>query len=98
MLVSSRVVKFLLLQVVTYSLAQRSALPDCDCIALLNTKCWTDMRSQVGVSLLISCVFWDEVEVFSADDQGSVHLRRDDGSGKDTASDRDHSGEWAFLV
>ena len=56
------------------------------------------MRSQVGMPLFVSCVFWDEVEIFSADDQGSVHLRGDDGSGEDTASDRDHTGKWAFLV
>lgn len=56
------------------------------------------MSSQVLVTLLVSGVFRDEVEVFSADDQGSVHLGRDDLSGQDTAADGDHSREWAFLV
>ena len=83
---------------VTYSLAQRSALPNCDCIALLNTERWTDVCGQIGVSLLVSCVFRNEVEIFSADDQGSVHFRRDDCSGQDTAANRDQTSEWAFLV
>jgi hypothetical protein len=72
--------------IITYSLAQRSALPDRNCIALLHTECWADVRSKVGVSLLVSSVFGNEVKVLSADYQGSVHFRRDDGSGKDTAS------------
>lgn len=33
------------------------------------------------MSLLISGVFWDEVEVFSADNKGSVHLGGNDGTG-----------------
>jgi hypothetical protein len=44
------------------------------------------MRCKVGVSLLVSSVFGNEVKVFSADYQGAVHFRRDDGSGKDTAT------------
>lgn len=56
------------------------------------------MGSQICVALLISCVLWDEVKVFSADDQGSVHFRGDDLSGQDAATDRDHTSEWAFLV
>jgi hypothetical protein len=53
---------------------------------------------KVLMSLLVSGVFGNEVQVFSTDDQGSVHLGRDDGAGEDTASDRDHTGERAFLV
>ena len=56
------------------------------------------MRSQVRVSLLIPRIFRDEVEVFSADDQGSVHLCGDDGASEDSASNGDHTGEWAFLI
>ena len=50
------------------------------------------------MSLLVSSVLGNEVEVFSADDQSSVHLCGNDGAGKDTASNRDHAGEWTFLV
>ena len=44
------------------------------------------MCGQVLVSLLVSGVLGNEVEVFSADDQGSVHLGGNDGAGEDTAS------------
>jgi hypothetical protein len=50
------------------------------------------------MSLLVSGVFGDEVEVLAADDDGTVHLGRDDGTGQDTATDGDHSGERALLV
>ena len=50
------------------------------------------------MSLLVSGVFGDEVEVFSADDEGSVHLGGHDGSGQDTATDGDEAGERALLV
>lgn len=56
------------------------------------------MRSQVLVPLLVSGVFGDVVEVFAADDDGTVHLGGDDGAGQDTATDGDHTGEGAFLV
>ena len=56
------------------------------------------MRSQVLVSLLVSGVFWDEVKVFSADDESSVHLGGDDGTGEDTATNGNETGEWALLV
>jgi hypothetical protein len=38
------------------------------------------------------------VEVFTADDDGTVHLGGDDTAGQDTATDRDHTGERALLV
>jgi hypothetical protein len=39
------------------------------------------------VSLLVSSVLGDEMKVFSADDEGSVHLGGNDGASEDTASD-----------
>lgn len=56
------------------------------------------MRSQVLVSLLVTGVLWDEVEIFSADDESSVHLGGNDGASQDTATDGDETGEWALLV
>jgi len=50
------------------------------------------------VSLLVSRVLGNEVKVFSSDDEGPVHLGGNDGTGEDTATDRDHTGERAFLV
>lgn len=67
-------------------------------VTLLNTEGRGNVCSQVGVSLLVSGVFGDEVEVFSSDDEGTVHLGGNDGAGKDATTDRDHAGEWAFLV
>jgi len=80
------------------SLAEGSALTDGDHITFFNTERRGNVGGKVGVSLLVSGVLGDEVEVFSADDQGSVHLCRNDGAGKDTTSDRNHAGERALLV
>lgn len=82
----------------TYSLAQWTALADGDLVTLLNTESWRNVRSEVLVALLVTGVLWDEVEVLAADDEGSVHLGGDDGSGEDTATDGDLAGEWALLV
>jgi hypothetical protein len=58
----------------TYGLAQRSALSNSNLITILNTESWRNVRSKVLVSLLITGVFWDEVEIFSTNDESSVHL------------------------
>ena len=50
------------------------------------------------MSLLVSGVLGDEVQVFAADDEGAVHLRADDGAGQDTAADGDHAREGTLLV
>jgi hypothetical protein len=56
------------------------------------------MRCQVLVSLLVTSIFGNEMEVFAADDQRAVHLRRNDGASEDTATDRNQAGERALLV
>lgn len=50
------------------------------------------------MSLFVTGVLGNEVEVFAADDDGAVHLGADNGAGEDTAADRDHAGEGALLV
>jgi hypothetical protein len=50
------------------------------------------------VSLLVSGVLGDEVKVFSANDEGSVHLGGNDGTSQDTATDRNETGERALLI
>lgn len=82
----------------TYRLAQRPALPNCDLIALLHTKRWRDVRCKVLVALLISRVFGNEMEIFAADNESSVHFGRDNSPGEDTAADGDFACERAFLV
>jgi len=53
---------------------------------------------EVLVSLLISGVLWNVVEIFSADDKSTVHLRGHNGASKDTAANRNETGERAFLI
>ncbi len=84
--------------VATYSLGQWTTLADGNLITLLNTESWGDVGSEVLVALLVTGVLWDEVKVLATDDESAVHLGGDDGSGKDTATDRDLAGEWALLV
>lgn len=50
------------------------------------------------MALLVTRVLGDEVEVLSADNNGTVHLGRDDSAGEDTATDGDEAGERALLV
>lgn len=38
------------------------------------------------------------MEIFAADDKGSVHLCGDNSAGEDTTTDGDETGEGAFLV
>ena len=82
----------------TNSLAERPALANGDLITLLDTESGRDVAGEVLVPLLVTGVLLDEVEVLAADDEGTVHLRRDDGAGEDTATDRDETGEGALLV
>lgn len=50
------------------------------------------------MSLFVSRVFGDEVEVFATDNKGSVHLRRHNCSCEDTATNGNFASEGAFLV
>lgn len=56
------------------------------------------MRCEVLVALLVSAVLGNEVEVFAADDEGSVHFGRDHGSGEDTPTNGDLAREGTLLV
>jgi len=82
----------------TYSLAERSALANGDLVTLLITESWGDVCGEVLVALLVTGVLWNEVEVLAADDESTVHLGGNDGSGEDTAADGDKTSEWALLV
>lgn len=80
------------------SLAQWPALSDSNIVAILNTESRRNVGRYVVMPLLVTVVLGDEVEVWSADDETSVHLGGDDGSGEDTATDGDLAGEGALLV
>jgi hypothetical protein len=71
---------------------------DCDLIADVDTECRAGVCSQVLVSLLVTVVLGDVVQVFPADDDGAGHLGRDDAASQDAATDGDETGPWALLV
>lgn len=50
------------------------------------------------MTLLVTVVLGDVVEVVTADDDGTVHLGRDNSTGQDTATNGDATGEGALLV
>lgn len=56
------------------------------------------MGSQVLVALLVTVVLGDVVEVFTADDDGTVHLGGNNAASQDTATDGDLTDEGALLV
>lgn len=56
------------------------------------------MRSQVLVSFLVSGILGNEMEVFTPDDESSMHFRRHDGASQDTPADGDLTSEGTFLV
>lgn len=85
-------------EIVAYGLAERPALANNNLVPVLHTKAGRHVGSKVLVSLLVSVVLRDVVEVFAADDQCSVHLGRDNGAGEDAAANRDETSEGALLV
>lgn len=56
------------------------------------------MGGNILVTLLVTAVLGNVVEVFASDDNCTVHLGRDNTSGQDTTTDGHLSGEGALLV
>ncbi len=56
-------------------------MTNCDLITLLNTESGGNVCGEVLVSLLVSGVLRDELQVLASDDDSSVHLSGDDGAG-----------------
>ena len=81
-----------------YCSLARDPLTNSDGVTLLDSEGGRAVGRQVLVSLLVSSVFGDEVEVFSSDDDGVGHFGRVDDTSEDSASDRDVTGERALLV
>lgn len=75
-----------------------STLTDDNNITFLDTEGWGDVSGNVLVSLFVSVIFWNIVQVFSSDDDGSVHLGGDNSTSQDLTSDRDVTDEWTLLV
>ena len=80
------------------SLGQRSALASNDGITFLNLEARRNVYGSVLMSLLESVVFSDHMEVISSDDDGSVHLGRDDNTLNDLSSDADITSEGALFI
>lgn len=57
------------------------------------------MRTDILVSLLVSRVFRDKVEVLSSNDDGSLHLGTHNDTGKNSSTNGHRGrGEGTFLV
>lgn len=56
------------------------------------------MNRDVSVSLLVSVVLLDKVQVVTADDDGTLHLHLDNLASQDSASDANVAGEGTFFV
>jgi hypothetical protein len=82
----------------TYSLAERTALANGDTVTFFNTESRGNVSGQVLVTPLVTVVLGDVVEVFTADDESTVHLGGNNGTGQDTTTDGDKTGEGALLV
>ena len=50
------------------------------------------------MSLFVSRVFGNEVEVLATNNQRSMHLGRNHGAGEDTATNGHFAGEGTFLI
>lgn len=79
-------------------LGQRSALSDDGDIADLDGEGRGTVGSEVSVSLLVSVIFGDVVEIVSSDDNGAVHFGGNDDALEDLTPDGDVAGEGAFLI
>jgi hypothetical protein len=80
-------------------LGQRSALANSDDVTLGNIdECGRDVNGNILVPLLKAPILGYELKVISADDDGSLHLVRDNHSLQDTSSDGHVAREWAFLI
>ena len=82
----------------TDCLAQRSAFTDHNDITFLNCESWWTVNWDISVSLFVSVVLGNVVEVISSDDYGSLHLGGNADTLQDSASDGNVAGEGAFLI
>ena len=75
------------------------ALTDSDNITGLDTdESGGAVSSQVLVSLLVTVVLLHVVQVVTTDDDGTLHLGRNDGPSKDATTDTDVTSKGALLI
>ena len=70
------------------SLGDWSTLTDGNDVTNLNTESWGNVNWDVLVSLFVSVVLWNVMQVSSSDDDGTVHLGGDNGTSQDLTTDR----------
>lgn len=75
-----------------------STLTDSNDVTDLDTESWGDVSWDVLVSLFVSVVLWNVVQVVSSDDDGTVHSGGNNGTGQDLTTDGNQTGEWTLLV
>ena len=81
------------------SLGQGTAFTDSDDITGLDTnESGRAMNSEVLVSLLITVVLLDVVQVFTTDDDGAFHLGGHDLTSKNTTTNGNVTSEGALLI
>lgn len=79
-------------------LGEWAALTDGNDITLVETEAWAQVSWDVLVSLFISLVLWNIVQVVTADDDATSHLVSTNDTTEDSATDTDITGEWALVV
>lgn len=80
------------------SLGNRSTFTDGNNITFLDSETWRTMSDNVGMSLFVSIILFDKVEIISSNNKSVFHLVWDNHSSKDFSSDADISSEWTFFI
>lgn len=80
------------------SLGDRSTLTNGNNVTDFNTESWGNVNWNVLVSLFVSVVLWNVVQVVSSDDNGTVHLGGDNDTSQNLTTDRNQTGERTLLV
>jgi hypothetical protein len=81
-----------------HGFAEGSALSDKNDISFFDGEGGGDVSGDIAVSLLISVVFWDVVEVIATDNDSALHLGGDNDALQDLAANGNVACERAFLV
>lgn len=79
-------------------LREWAALTDGNDITLVKTEAWADVGWDVLVSLFVSLVLWNVVQIVTADDDATVHFVSTNDATEDSSTDADITGEWALVV
>ena len=61
-------------------------------------ECWRAVNSDCSMSLLISVILLDEMDIVSSDDERVLHLGRNDDSFEDLSSNANIACEWTLLI